>query len=208
MNLKECWIETWSDLGVNDSPELQKLLSNLLVRYAEPHRHYHTQQHLDECFEKLRNIIALADRPAEVRAALWFHDAIYDTQRHDNEERSAELARDSANQLGSSTETAKRLYDLVLVTRHAAEPASIDGQVLVDVDLSILGAGPARFEEYESQVRREYGWVPEETFRSARAAILKQFLSRPQLFFTPYFIERYEAQARRNLRRSIQRLEA
>ncbi len=94
-----------------------------------------------------------------------------------------------------------------MFTRHAAEPVGIDAHVLVDADLSILGAQPARFQEYEAQVRSEYGWVPDAMFRSTRAKILKEFLGRPHLYCTAHFRERYEAQARRNLQHSLVDLE-
>ena len=197
------WIETWGELGVSDSPQLRHLRDDVVARYSEPHRHYHTQQHLAECFEKIQDIIALAEHPAEVSIGLWFHDAIYDTQRHDNEERSAAWARAAGRELGAAPDSAQRIYDLIMFTRHAAEPIGIDAQVLVDVDLSILGAQPARFQEYERQVRSEYGWVPDAMFRSTRATILKEFLARPHLYGTGLFRERYEAQARRNLQHSL-----
>lgn len=201
------WLETWGELGVGDSPELRRLHEDVLGRYSEPHRHYHTQQHLAECFEKVQDIIALTEHPAEVNVGLWFHDVIYDTQRHDNEERSATWARSAARDLGASADSAQRIYDLILFTRHAAEPVGIDAQVLVDADLSILGARPARFQEYELQVRREYAWVPDAMFRSTRAKILKEFLARPHLYCTAPFRERYEAEARRNLQHSLAALE-
>ncbi len=197
------WVDTWRELGVGDSPALRRLHGDLLARYSEPHRHYHTPQHLAECFEKIQDIISLAEHPAEILVGLWFHDVIYDTRRDDNEERSASWARNAARELGASVESAQRIYDLVMFTRHAAAPAGIDAQVLVDADLSILGARPARFEEYEAQVRREYDWVPDAMFWAARAKILKEFLGRPHLFCTAPFRELYEAQARLNLHRSL-----
>ena len=201
------WVEAWRDLGVEDSPQLSRLYSDVLSRYSEPHRHYHTRQHLAECFEKVQDIISLAEHPPEVKVGLWFHDAIYDTQRHDNEKRSADWAASATRELGASTESARRIYDLIMFTRHAAEPVGIDAQVLVDADLSILGAQPARFQQYEVQVRHEYGWVPDEIFRLTRAKILKEFLRRPHLYGTAHFRERYEAQARRNLQQSLVALE-
>jgi predicted metal-dependent HD superfamily phosphohydrolase len=201
------WAATWRDLGVGDSPALRRLYDDVRGRYSEPHRHYHTHQHLAECFEKVQAIISLAEHPAEVHLGLWFHDVIYDTQRQDNEERSAVWARNAAREFGVSAESAQRIYDLVMFTRHAAEPAGIDARVLVDADLSILGAHPVRFQEYEAQVRSEYGWVPDAIFRSNRARLLKAFLDKSHLFCTAHFRERYEAQARRNLQRSLARLE-
>jgi predicted metal-dependent HD superfamily phosphohydrolase len=202
----EQWVDTWRDLSVADSPTLRQLYADVRARYAESHRHYHTHQHLAECFEKVQDIIVLAPHPAEVKLALWFHDAVYDTRRHDNEQRSAEWARGAAQDLGARAEIAERIYDLIMSTRHAAEPVGPDAQVLVDVDLSILGAEAGRFREYEMQVRREYSWVPDDTFRLGRAKILKDFLGRPQIYSTARFRERYEAPARRNLRDSLERL--
>ena len=201
------WVETWRQLGAGDSPALRRLYGDVLGRYSEPHRHYHTYQHLAECFAKVQEIITVAQHPAEVNVGLWFHDVIYDTRRHDNEERSADWARKAAQEFGASAASAQRIYDLIMFTRHAAEPVGIDAQVLVDADLSILGAQPARFQEYEAQVRSEYGWVPDETFRTTRAKILKEFLDRPHVFSTAHFRERYEAHARRNLQYSLVNLE-
>ena len=201
------WVEAWRALGVRDSAALGRLHADVLGRYSEPHRHYHTSRHLAECLEKVEEIIALAVHPAEVTVGLWFHDAIYDPRRHDNEERSADWARDAARALGAGTERAERIHALVMVTRHAAPPIGIDAQVLVDADLSILAAPGPRFQEYEAQVRQEYAWVPEATFRSGRARILAELLGRPHLYSTAPFREQYEARARDNIRRSLESLE-
>ena len=177
--------------------------ASLLARYREPQRHYHTVQHLDECFERWPEVRAHAERPAEVEIALWFHDAIYDTHRPDNEALSASLALGTALGFGVSRDSAQRISDLILCTRHAVEPQGADAEALIDVDLYILGAAPQRFDEYEVQVRREYEWVPGETFRQRRAEILGQFLARRHIYSTGIFRERYEPRARANLARSL-----
>lgn len=199
----ESWLSAWSALGVERSLELEALNSELIARYSEPHRHYHTVQHLKECFERLQELKPVVPHPAEVEIALWFHDAIYDTRKSDNEVRSAQWATDAAHSFGASKSSATRLHRLVMSTQHAAEPAGLDAEALVDVDLSILGASTDRFAEYEHQVRQEYAWVPEPLFRSKRAAVLKQFLARPHIYATSLFRERYEARARANLHHSL-----
>jgi predicted metal-dependent HD superfamily phosphohydrolase len=179
------------------------LLDALLARYAEPQRAYHTRQHLRECFEHLEPARSLAHALPEVQLALWFHDAIYDPRARDNEERSAQWAADSLAGAGAAPETADRVRALVLATRHAAAPEAADARLLVDVDLSILGAPPARFDEYERQIRIEYAWVPEPAFVQARANVLRGFLARPSIFNTPWFAARLEAPARANLEQSL-----
>lgn len=199
----EQWKRMWAAFGV---PADAALLRDLVARYSEPHRKYHTMQHLEECFGKLEELRALARKPEEIELALWFHDAVYDTKRRDNEEKSAEWARSAVLEKGVAAPAGDRVYGLVMATRHNAVPAGTDAQILVDVDLSILGATPDRFDEYEAQVRQEYSWVPGPLFRRERRKILEDFLKRPSLFQTAQFVAAYEARARGNLERSLEKL--
>jgi predicted metal-dependent HD superfamily phosphohydrolase len=199
----ERWFNTWRALGIPPSNQLRELYAEIIARYSEPHRHYHTVQHLAECFEQWSSLRSHAPHAGEVELALWFHDAIYDTQRSDNEAESAQLAEKAALDLGVAADSAGRIHSLVMATRHAAEPVGPDAELLVDTDLSILGAEPARFDRYEQQIRQEYAWVPETTFRERRTTVLKEFLSRPHIYSTNLFRTRYEAQACANLKRSL-----
>jgi predicted metal-dependent HD superfamily phosphohydrolase len=192
--------QAWAALGARDGALLQ---TELLARYAQPHRGYHTGQHLGECLALFAEFAHLAERPAEVEIALWFHDAIYDVHRHDNEALSAAWARRALLDAGAAMEVGERVAALVLATRHSVAPATPDEQLLVDIDLAILGAAPARFAEYEAQIRREYAHVPQAVFDAKRGAILAGFLARPVLYATPALRERFEAPARANLQAAL-----
>lgn len=205
LRLKD-WKATWKALGVKASKEMTMIHASVLMRYAEDHRHYHTLQHLEECAERLAELQDTVSNLAEVQLALWFHDAVYDPRRGDNEIQSADWAREAALKLGVAGASADRIHQLILFTRHNEVPRGLDAEVLIDVDLAILGASPQRFEQYEEQVRQEYAWVPIAEFRHKRAEILRGFLARPALFSTPRFRARYEAHARENLQWSIDRL--
>jgi predicted metal-dependent HD superfamily phosphohydrolase len=198
------WEQTWARLGAA-APDVA-VFDELVARYSEPHRRYHTTRHLDECFARFAELRTEAIHPEEVEFALWFHDAIYDTRRQDNEAKSAEWARATAQAAHLPAAVGERIHRLILATRHDAVPHETDEKVLVDVDLSILGQDPERFVEYERQIREEYSWVPSTVFRSKRREILRGFLARASIFNTRKFIETYEAQARANLERSIRRL--
>src|SRR6266852_2436873 len=195
------WTNLWRELGATQCDP--RLFEELIARYREPHRRYHTVQHLEECLAQLDGAHTSAEHASEAELALGFHDAIYDTTRQDNEERSADWARDSSLAAGVSGAAAQRVRELVMSTRHAALPAGADAQLLVDVDLSILGASAERFDEYERQIREEHAWVPDLLFRSERQRILEEFLARPSIFSTRTFRDRLESQARTNLARSI-----
>jgi predicted metal-dependent HD superfamily phosphohydrolase len=182
------------------------LFAELERRYREPQRHYHTLQHLEECFAALDEARPDMDDAVAVELALWFHDAVYDVHRHDNEERSAALATARLTQAGVPPTRIAAVADLILATRHHAPAAGSAAAALVDVDLAILGAAPVRFAEYERQIRAEYAQVPDDVFVPARRRILEHFLQRPVLFATPALRTRHERQARINLAAALQRL--
>jgi predicted metal-dependent HD superfamily phosphohydrolase len=195
------WLAMWQALGARQVDE--GLRAELLRCYAEPQRHYHSQQHLGECLAALEPLRELAERPAEIELALWFHDAIYDTRRKDNELRSADWAQQAALAAGLATEVAARVHGLVMMTRHQALPVTVDEQILIDVDLSILGANPQRFAEYERQIEQEYAWVAAADRRSSRRRILLSFLGREAIYSSAPVRARLEQRARRNLQASI-----
>jgi predicted metal-dependent HD superfamily phosphohydrolase len=181
------------------------LLDDLKSRYSERHRAYHTLLHLSEAYGALVECVDRLEHPDEATLALWFHDAIYDTRRHDNEERSADWARDELLAAGAAPDVAARVHALVLATKHREPPEGNDARLLVDADLSILAAPPDRFATYERQIRQEYDWVPEPEFRAARQKFLRGMLARPSIFNDPSMRERHEAHARRNLEESLRR---
>jgi predicted metal-dependent HD superfamily phosphohydrolase len=200
--LRSSWARAWQAIG---GPVDEPLFERLIAAWSEAHRHYHTLQHLCECIDHLDGAATLAARPAEVELALWFHDAVYDPRRDDNETRSAAWARQAALDASAPPGVAGRLHDLVEVTRHDARPETDDERVLVDIDLAILGATDHRFDEYERQVRAEYAWVPEADFRRRRGDLLAGFLARSAIYGTPHFHDLLETRARANLARAIAR---
>lgn len=194
------WQRLWNELGL---PAPAGLLAALLDAYSEPQRHYHTLQHLEECLAHFDALHQLAEHPAEIALALWFHDAVYDVHARDNEARSADWAASALLAAGLALDTCRRVHGLVMATRHDAFPTSLDAQLLTDVDLAILGAGPERFAEYETQIRAEYGHVPQALFVEKRRQILQGFLDRERIFHTQPCQARFEAAARRNLAHAV-----
>lgn len=194
------FMQAWADCGAGAGAAA--CLTQLRAAWGEPWRHYHGLQHLSECLDLLRAHRALAQRPHELVLALWFHDAVYEPRAKDNEQRSADWAAQSLGAAGVDPDAVARIVAHVLATRHAALPAEGDQSLLVDIDLSVLGAAPARFEQYQQQVRAEYAWVPGLIYRYKRRQLLREFLRREPLYHTPALREQLEAQARANLARA------
>jgi predicted metal-dependent HD superfamily phosphohydrolase len=178
----------------------------LEARWREPHRRYHGMRHLEECLARFAEVRTLAQDAEVVEAALWLHDAVYDTHRDDNESRSADLARAMLNATGVDDARIARVESIILATRHAGPSADPDAQLACDIDLAVLGADEGRFDEYEREVRAEYSWVPMSIFRVKRAEILMRFLASPRIFQTEWFHVRLDDAARDNLSRSLEAL--
>jgi predicted metal-dependent HD superfamily phosphohydrolase len=195
------WAGLWSRLGAQGSG--LSIFTHLAAAYAEPGRAYHTAEHIRDCLIQLDQSRDIARRPDEVEAAVWFHDAVYLPGASDNEDRSARLAQTALLACAVPLEVSRRVADLVLATRHLTLPREPDGQLLCDIDLSILGREPEIFDEFERRIRREYAWVPEPTYRRNRTEVLVGFLRRRSIYQTEYFRARYEEQARANLKRVI-----
>jgi len=198
------WGELWSRLGAPGSGA--SIFARLTAAYAEPGRAYHTAVHIRDCLAELDLTRDLAQYPDEVEAALWFHDAVYLPGALDNEDQSAELARTALSMGAVPREVTDRTAALVLATTHAGVSSSPDEQLICDIDLSILGREPRIFDTFEEQIRREYAWVPEPVYRRERSAVLSRFLRRRSIYQTDQFRHRYEALARANLERLIEKL--
>ncbi|MBE7368803.1 HD domain-containing protein [Ramlibacter pallidus] len=202
----QSWRRLWGELGAQQADG--GLLNQLVAAYSEQHRRYHTLQHLRECLAHFEAASMLARRPAEIELALWFHDAVYDPQRGDNEQRSADWAHRSIIAAGCGEAPAQRVAAMVRATQGHAASADPDTQLLLDVDLAVLGAAPARFSEFEAQVRAEYAHVPDDAFRAGRARVLQGFLERSRIYGTVAFHDALEGRARANLGQALSRLQA
>jgi predicted metal-dependent HD superfamily phosphohydrolase len=181
------------------------LFAELTAAYSQPTRHYHTRRHIAACLRDLQQWRELAERPNEIAVALWFHDAVYDTHRDDNEARSADWACRYLDAARAPRDAIARIAAMIraTATHVAADP---DAALLLDIDLAILGASPRSFAAYDRAIRAEYGWIPEPEYRLARRRVLASFLERATIYQTASIRQRREAQARRNLTRLIEKL--
>jgi len=199
--------ERWSVLlrGLGARPD-DSTYARLSAAYAERHRAYHTERHIDECLALFDEVRALAAEPLEVECALWFHDAIYEPTSSNNESRSADWAGAFLQKHGVASIRIERVRRHVLATQHVSSAPADDSGLVVDIDLAILGSLPERYAEFERDVRREYRWVPAVVYRRKRAQILMSFLDRPRIYHFEPLADRFEARARRNIAEAVQTL--
>ncbi|MFI6610761.1 hypothetical protein [Streptomyces sp. NPDC050507] len=193
--------------GGDAGPDPLPYADNLLERWAEPQRRYHTTAHLAAVLGHLDTLAGHAADADAVRLAAWFHDAVYRPDRSENEERSAVLAERALSEAGVPDATTAEVARLVRLTvTHDPAAGDTNGEALCDADLAILAAPPKEYAEYAARVREEYGFVPDEAFREGRAAVLRQLLELPRLFRTPHGAAEWEARARHNLATELELL--
>lgn len=185
----------------------QTWLDVVLDRHREPHRQYHGVRHVGWV---VRHVAELAEihraRITDVGAlvaAAFFHDAVYDPTRSDNEVVSGRLAERALTELGWPAERADRVAGLVRATAdHAATSApgdELDTAVLLAADLAVLGSDPANYAEYVTGVRAEYAHVSDDDWRRGRSAVLRGFVERPAIFDPALELTTWERRARANL---------
>jgi predicted metal-dependent HD superfamily phosphohydrolase len=195
------WNKLIERLSGNNAPTGS--FHQVLSAYSETHRFYHAISHIEHCLSEFDDAAHLCESPDEVEFALWLHDVVYDPHASDNEERSAELATKILSDSRCPEIKAKKVRELILITRHTKTPATTDAQLVVDIDLSILGQPPGIFGAYEKNIRAEYSWVSEDAYRSGRSKILQGFLNRTSIYATERFEKRYGNQARENLIKAL-----
>ncbi|MBU1127262.1 MAG: hypothetical protein ABIH88_00100 [Patescibacteria group bacterium] len=198
---KEKWLSLLKRQKTTKNSE--NIYKDLLLRYKESHRRYHNLSHLKECFVEFEKVAHLLKNPDSVEMAIWYHDAIYNPKKQDNEEKSAMLFLKNAKELCLSDIFKKDISQLILETKHQKPPKENDAKFLIDIDLSILGKNKKRFEKYEEQIREEYCFVPKKEFNQKRKAFLESLLKRQNIYSTSFFKDKYERKTRENLANSI-----
>lgn len=190
------------ELLVPDDPGLGR---ELVDRWDEPHRRYHTTTHLLEVLEALDHLLKPSDaeRRDVVLLGAWFHDAVYDGEAGDDERASASLAVERLRSLRGEA-TAREVERLVLLTAgHDPGPGDRAGQLLCDADLAVLGSSPQDYARYSAAVREEYAHIPDDAFVAGRRSVLQRLMAFDPLYRTVEAQALWSVRAGRNLAQEL-----
>ncbi len=181
-------------------------------RYREPHRRYHTNEHVLATLGHAETLalevgLSAADR-AVLTLAICAHDVVYDARPGEDEKASAAWARERLDECGLPAQCAERVGVAVLATTtHWCPQPDVVVELLLDVDLAILAAPPDAYDRYVAAVRMEYSSLEEAAWRRGRASVLAGLAKRDALFFTAEARARWEAPSRANIGRELQALD-
>jgi len=168
----------WDRLAlVHGAPRetVDEVFADVVARYGEPHRHYHTLEHIQEV---LTVVDELGGGP-DVEWAAWLHDVIYDVHAPDSEARSAGYAGDVLARLRVPDGQISEVQRLIeLSAGHDVVAGDKNGAVFVEADLAILSSAPSRYDRYARDVRLEYGHLDDDLWRAGRADVVRSLLAR------------------------------
>lgn len=205
-NLKSRWQRLFVDFQVEHNLT-NKIFSELGEFYSQNDRHYHNLLHIWRVLNVAATLESLANNFPAIEMAAWFHDVIYDPQANNNEERSAKFASASLISLNVPPTTINHVVSMILHTKnHHAPLEDIDSQILLDADLSILGAEESEYRAYAQAIRQEYFWLSDAEYRVGRKRVLQNLLERNRIYFTEKAFQLLELKARENIKAEIAKL--
>lgn len=197
----------WIRIMPGEHARAETVYGRLVELYGEPHRHYHTLNHIRHCLREFDRAAALMAEPDAVEMTLWFHDAIYQPGARDNERRSADLFQQWSNGWVDPG-FQQRVDDLIMATTHRAPPERGDAGFVVDIDLSSFGLPWEACERDGRRIRAEFVGVADDQYYPGHLRFLRALRDRATFFCTEFFQQRYESVARENLARIIADLHA
>ena len=209
MKMSKYLKKNWTNL-TQDLPEIKHgFFTNLVDLYTSKGRFYHNLSHIEALLKLSEEHRNLLESPETIDFAIWYHDAIYNASKSNNEEKSAELAIKDLTELALDSHLIENCYDLIIATKtHQLDDAlnSFDAQFLLDIDLSILAADNERYIEYTRQIRREYKIYPDFLYNKGRKKVLKHFLDMEHIYKTELFQDKWESRAKENLKIELELL--
>jgi predicted metal-dependent HD superfamily phosphohydrolase len=213
MNSHQALLARWRThvqmLGNFNADIVGRTFDNLVASYSEPNRRYHTLAHLTALFDCLELHADEIGEPARLAFAAWYHDAVYDPRRSDNEAKSAERAMKELDNLGAGSALRSGVVQLILATKNHMEGGrDYDDEIFLDADFAILGAPEGAYRQYVKDVRAEYGHVSDADWKAGRGSFLKKVAAAPRIFRTGIFEGAYGEQARKNIAWELKELEA
>jgi predicted metal-dependent HD superfamily phosphohydrolase len=203
--LKPAW-ETLCSRYSADTALVTQLWEELEQAYTSKGRYYHTLDHLAYMLQLAEEHKPNARRNDLLRFAIFYHDIVYSSTRSDNEEKSAAIAEKHLARLGLGSADIAFVKEMILATKVHQQQSDDTLNLLLDLDLAILGADDEKYEAYSQAVRQEYGLYPDIIYKPGRRKVLQHFLDQPNIYKTSIFKQKYEAKARLNLQRELKRL--
>jgi predicted metal-dependent HD superfamily phosphohydrolase len=205
MTLSETFVALLKNY-TKDEQLIASLWREIVAYYGAPQRNYHTLDHLENLLVQLNAIKEEIKNWNAILFTLYYHDIIYDVSKQNNEDESAHLAAKRMKEIAVSEDIVSICIEQIVATKLHLTSTDQDTNYFTDADLSILGQPWETYRDYYKNIRLEFQIYPDLHYNSGRKKALNHFLSMGRIFKTDYFYNRFEAQARINLKKEIELL--
>ncbi|WP_299700849.1 hypothetical protein [uncultured Pontibacter sp.] len=189
----------------SDESLIRQLWDELEKAYTAKDRHYHNLKHIAYMLELADRYELESPRQDLLYFAIFYHDIVYKATRSDNEEKSAAIAAERLHRLGIPEADLLLLKEMIIATKAHLTHTDELVNLLLDLDLAILGADAERYDRYSQGVRKEYSIYPDLIYKPGRRKVLQHFLSQDHIYKTPAFQEAFDEKARANLKRELEK---
>ena len=171
--LSQNWFQLFSKYCSNEE-YIINIGTKLIACYSEPHRQYHTLQHISDFLNIINSEVKKLENPELIYFAIWFHDAVYIPENKNNEIESAQFAMDALQHSTLTNLQISYIVNLINATsNHNWFDNSYDSASFLDTDLAILGAEIKKYDEYSIQIREEFISFSDEIYYSSRKKVLE-----------------------------------
>lgn len=173
-------------------------------KYSAGSRHYHNLEHLAYMFRWLATVKSEVKNLDAMLFAIYYHDSIYNTTRSDNEHQSALYFKKMISK--TSFEAITEVMDLIAATKEHMQSDDTDTNILLDLDLAVLGEKPENYLIYAKAIRKEYYIYPDFMYRKGRKKVLMNMLNLEAIYNTDFFKTLLETTAIENLKAELKNL--
>lgn len=194
------FLELCQGLKLPDS-QANEYYQELYDLYTDSNRHYHNLVHIFNLLNLVDTYKTNIEEPLLFELSVWYHDAIYNAKAKDNELQSAILVQKRFSKYLDSRELHYVNALIISTEGHFPKFKNQDIYLFLDFDLSILAAEPSVYNLYSEAIWQEYKIAYIKVlYKVGRKKVLKNFLARDEIYFSPIFFEKYEAKARQNIK--------
>jgi len=179
-----------------------KCWNEIEKNYSSKFRFYHNLKHIEVMLMELEKVESEVKDLDSLIFSIYYHDIIYKATRSDNEEKSALLFQ---NRLSKFFDVKKSILQIEATKEHKYSKDE-DTNILLDLDLIILGKSKDEYRKYIKNIRKEYKVYPDFIFKKGRKKVLIHMLSQKSIFKTNFFKLKYEKEARENLKTELKEL--
>jgi len=176
----------------------------IVEQYSAKSRYYHNLNHLENMFSELDSVKFMVGDLDTTLFAIYYHDIIYKSTKSDNEHRSALFFKERISK--TNFKEIEKCCLQIEATKHHKKTKDVDTNILLDIDLSILGMDEMVYKEYCLNVRKEYQIYPDLMYYKGRKKVLKNMLDKRSIYACDYFITKYESKARENINNELKKI--